>query len=52
MNTTAATLFNILALIFPVMAIEPPDGVAIPYADKDIAYNGDDCLPKFLKHTV
>lgn len=46
MNTPATTLFNMFVLIFQVMAIEPPDGVAIPYADKDIAYNGDHCLPK------
>lgn len=52
MNTTAIALFNMLALIFPVMAIEPPGRVAIPNANKNIAYNGDHCLLKFLKHTV
>lgn len=41
MKTTLVTLFIMLVMTFPVMAIEPPEGAAIPYADKDIAYDGD-----------
>jgi len=41
MKTLFVTLFITLVMVVPLMAIESPEGVTIPYADKDIAYNGD-----------
>lgn len=41
MKTLVTTLFITHVMTLPVMAIEPPEGVTIPYEEKDIAYNGD-----------
>lgn len=40
MRKLIATLFFSLVITFPVMAIEPPKGVVVPYTDKEISYTG------------
>ena len=41
MKTIFPVLFLVLVISLPATAIEPPEGVTIPYEGKDIAYNGD-----------
>lgn len=41
MKILVATLFITLVMTLPVMAIEPPEGVTVPYEGTDVAYEGD-----------